>query len=199
MALVSDYGGIKPSLFDYQPYKTTIETISALLLLYSIIEEEFSVHGVTLHFFQKSIFGKKQKGFLQLEYLTGNHIDATKRFDVDGRPMAAYTDLLIGMYYGSAYNSVNWSEQYRTLSMQSPEKQILSYGILLENIDGQITAIRTLQAEEFNSTNDIMMLNTGRMAYFRKNIELLERVKGKFTFFEKFLSKSDYQPVINEQ
>jgi hypothetical protein len=43
------------------------------------------------------------------------------------------------------------------------------------------------------------MLDTERMAYFRENINMLNKVKDTLNVFGKFLSKSEYQPVIDEQ
>ncbi|MGY3214034.1 hypothetical protein [Mucilaginibacter sp. HD30] len=198
MSLISDYGGIKPSIITYQPYKETIETISGLFLQYLIIEEEYIQNGIIYHFFKKSLWGKKQMGFLTLEYLPGQHINDLLTSD-DTEPIHPYSDILIGAEYGSEYSSVNWTGMYQTFNLQSPNKQVLSLGLLIANIEAGKDVFRTLQADEFNNAGDMMMLNTTRMNYLRKNIELLDTVKSKLKVFDKFLIKSSFQPAPNEQ
>lgn len=197
MALVSEYGGIKPSIITFEPYKQTIETITGLFLLYPIIEEEYLRDGIIYHFFKKSFWGKKQLGYLKMEYLPGKHTDTSLKEDSNGNPLPPYTDIVIGFEYGSEHKSVT-TERFQLYNLQSPEKQVLSYGILLENIGVQNTVFRKLQAEEFNSAGDIMLLNTGRLDSLKKSIELLESVKSKLKVFDKYLSKSEYQPTPNE-
>lgn len=201
MAFPSDYGGIKPSVLTYEPYKATIETISALLLLYPICELEYSLHGVTYHFFEKTFWGKKQKGFLQMEYLPGKHGDSSYRLDDNGNPFPAYMDLFIGIYYGSEYASVQWSEQFRKLIMQSPEKQVLSYGKLLENITARRDAISQgeLEIMQENSGSSWDMLTISKLESQARERKMLDRVANTLDFFKKFHQLSDFQPIPNEQ
>lgn len=199
MATLSEYGGIKPSIITFKPYKETIETISGLLLLYPIVEEEYLSDGIVYHFFKKGFWGKKQMGYLKIEYLPGKHTDTELTVYEDGTPLPPYTDIVIGVEYGSQYNSVNWMEQSRTFDLKSPHRQVLSVGILFQNLEAEKQVFRTLQAEEFNNAGHILMINTGRMNYLRKHIELLDIVKAKLKPFDRFLSRSAYQPVKNEQ
>ena len=199
MASISDYGGIQPSIITVKPYQQTVETISGLLLLYHIIEEEYIRDGIIFHFFKKSFWGKKQLGYLKVEYLPGKHTDTSFKVDDNGNPLPPYADIIIGVEYGSEYNSVNWSEQARILNLASPNKQVLSYGFLIQNIAIQRDAVSQLELEEMRSGGNILMMDMGRMGYFRENIKILDRVKGTLNVFSKFISKSDYQPIANEQ
>ncbi|MFD0765811.1 hypothetical protein ACFQZI_13190 [Mucilaginibacter lutimaris] len=198
MANISDYGGIQPSITTVEAYQQTIETISGLLLLYSIIEEEYIRDGIIYHFFKKGFWGKKQLGYLKLEYLPGKHTDTSLSVDDSGNPLPPYTDIVIGIEYGSEYNSVNWSGQARIFNLVSPNKQVLSYEFLINNITIQRDAVGQLELEEMRSAGNMLMMDMGRMGYFRENIKLLDRVKSTLNVFGKFLSKSDYQPVTNE-
>lgn len=199
MALISDYGGIKPSIITYQPYVETIETLSGLLLLYPIVEEEFIRDGIIFHFFRKGFWSKKQLGYLKMEYLPGKHTDTTIQVNERGEPWPPYTDVIIGIEYGSEYSSVNWPEQAQIFNLSSPNKQTLSYGFLIQNIAIQRSAVGQLELEEMRSAGSIFMMDMERMKYFRENIKLLDRVKGTLNVFGKFLSKSEYQPVSDEQ
>lgn len=197
MALISDYDGIKPSIITYQPYQQTVDTISTLILLYPLFEEVFTKDGLEIHFYKKSLWSKKQKGFLKLEYLPGVHTDTTIKLDESGNPYPPYVDLLFGMAYWSEDVSANWTEQSRILSISSPPKQILSYGLLIENIKVAKRAILQLKLEKMDESGSPLMWDSASMAqmqYHSNNMELLDKVKSKFDFFNKFLQLSEYQP-----
>src|SRR4051794_24497041 len=94
MASISEYGGIQPSITTVEAYQQTIETISGLLLLYPLIEEEYIRDGIIYNFFKKSFWGKKQLGYLKLEYLPGKHTDTSLTVDGNGTPLPPYTDIV---------------------------------------------------------------------------------------------------------
>lgn len=199
MSDLLEYGGIQPSIVTFEPYQQTIETISGLFLLYPIAEEEAILNGIIYHFFKKSFWGKKQMGYLKMEYLTGKHTDTFINVDEQGSVLPPYTDLVIGIEYGSKYYSVNWSEQAQIFNLSSPNKQTLSYGFLIQNIAIQRGAVGQLELDEMRSAGSVFMMDMERIKYFRENIKLLDRVKDSLSVFSKFLFKSEYQPVTDEQ
>jgi hypothetical protein len=200
MAFLSEYDGTKPDILTYQPYKQTIETISALLLLYPIIVEEWVTEGVTIYFYQKSFWGKKQKGYLKLEYLTGKHSTEISPYKEADNTLPAYSDLLIGIAFGSVYTSVNWPQQHRNLTISSPPKQVLSYGIMIENIRFAQEVIGKMELEILaaggGSIWDVSVM--AKLDYQKRERDLLTQVANLFKVFEKFHSKSDYQSKGNE-
>jgi hypothetical protein len=201
MAFLSEYGGIKPDMLKDKPYETTIETIRALLLLYPLYIEEYTHEGVTIHFFQKSLWGKKQKGFLKLEYLPGQHNDSIDSLNPDRKTLAAYSDLLIGMEYGSAYDSVYWTEQFCELLMNSPHKQVLNYGILFEILNLKKNSISQLKLEIMRANNTSMWDTStmDRIGFYSREEDLYKRVASLLKVFEKFHQKSNLHPAGSEQ
>ncbi|MET3980671.1 hypothetical protein ABIB62_003275 [Mucilaginibacter sp. UYP25] len=195
MTFISGYGNIKPITFTYYPYKTTIETISALLLLYPLVEEEHSTHGLIIKLYQKSFFGKKQKGFIKLEYLPGGHIDSSKKIDDEGNPFPPYTDILLGMEYSAAHTYIYWTEQSRNFSIASPQKQILSYGLLIENIKfyKEISNKLDLEIMVEASSSAWGSSTTAKLEYNKKNRDLLDRVESTLQVFKKYQSLSDFK------
>ncbi|QEM10187.1 hypothetical protein [Mucilaginibacter rubeus] len=199
MATLSEYGGIKPSIITYQPYTQTIETISGLLLLYPIVEQEYIRDGIIFHFFKKNFWGKKQLGYLKMEFIPGNHTDTSLKVDHDGNILPPYTDIVIGVEYGSEFKSVHWTDEHQIYNLESPAKQVLSLGFLFSNINVKIDAINKVRFEELEARVDFLSLNMTRLAFGEKRVDLLQRVKGMFNVFDKFLNRSDYQPIENEQ
>lgn len=180
MAILSDFGTL-----DYDQiadYKTSIETIDTMLgmLSFPLVEESVNGNGITISVFEKSLFGKKGRGYISFSYIEDTQADTTKFIYENGEPAPKSAEVLLGLEFSCVYNEYYVPSQVQTYKLGTNRKQILSYGVLMQNIEAKYNAVSQLHLEQIQTS---MFSPTER--FLSRMCSSINDVKQKFEVFEK--------------
>jgi len=187
MAKLVDYG-----ILDYEDiadYKIPVETIDTMLglLAFPIIEETINDDGITINVYEKSFWGKKHRGYISLKHIDDIQADITKFNYDDGSVAPENSEILIGLDFSCVYTEIYVRAHVKTYALGRPRKQILSYGVVIDNLNSKDQLWRKLsmeQLEESMSAFPPMAINQlpGIM------IDSFTELRKKFKVFEKYIT-----------
>ena len=148
MAKLADYG-----TFDYMriaSYKIPAETQNTLLgfLSFPIVEQTILDDGISINVYEKSFFGKRHKGFITLRYIDNKQADISQFYSSDGSAPPENCEILIGLEFMCAYQRYNVSAHAQIYDLGYSRKQILSYGLLMDNITAHEESWHRLMREQ---------------------------------------------------
>jgi len=131
MALLSEYGKLFTNeVFDYSIHTKAIDTIIGVSS-FPIIEDVVTDSSISIVGIEKSLWRKKQNGFVTIEYIEDLKADGSGFQYSNGEKLPEYAEILLGFEFHSIYNKYYNAEHIMTYNLGSPRKQILSYGILI--------------------------------------------------------------------
>lgn len=150
MAKLVDYGSLNYSLLDdYKEPEAAIQTITGLLS-FPIVETETYDDGIVINVFEKTLFGKKHRGYLSLLYIDDFRADTNKFIFSPGTPAPNFLDMLIGLEFKCKYTSYFVQEQLWSYELGESRRQLISYGLIKNLIDMKSGAHNEIVNEQFN-------------------------------------------------
>lgn len=183
MANLTDYG-----VLDYEEiadYKIPVETIDTMigLLSFPIVEESINDSSITIRVFEKSLWSKKEKGYISLKYIDDAQADISKFNYDNNEPIPKFSEILLGLEFSSVYNEYYVHSHFQTYDLGSPRKQVISYGVLIHNIDVKYDVVGQLHLEKLQE--DVLSPASNLLG---KISDDLRNLRKKLEIFEKFIT-----------
>lgn len=189
MAFLSEFGNVNyPEIFDYDYHVKAMNTLAGMQL-FQMVEDIVDSSSMTIIGYEKSLFTKKQKGWVKLTFVQDAKVDISLYKPEREVKLPAYSDILLGFDCWSVYNSIR-GEHYQTYDLAPSRKQVISYGMLMHCIQLQIDAydqigLDELKAGMFDSIK-YKACSTGR--------SVLNKLAERLKVFDKYQQYS-YQPL----
>ena len=191
MALLKDYGDIDYNvLLNKDTYSDATATLIGILN-FQIVTEKSNEKGFLLEVYEKSFWGKKEKGYLSFKFIEDQRAD-TSRFKLPNGNTPPFCDILLGFEFSSVYKKIYVNGNFIPYELGSARKQVLSYGIFInhlkifhesfcnlynEKLMGEVSSV-----DPFNGSNNPFQSSgmiKGERNRYEKAIQKLE-------FFKKF-------------